>query len=332
MIFGSDDASAVSFADQDSAGATKTPPKTAGPPLTAAEIEEYSRIKCYVCGENVPPEEVASHSKQCVLEPSPTLRLELDKWCIASVNMTANEQRDYIHMRRTEELARVEQIETRLKNRMTKLWWMSGKFGFIISSKWLREWRSFVGAGRPLSQTVNRPPGPVNNNDLFELDGSLRVWLREGVQNDYLVLDQPLWELYLQVYGGGPAILRYNTSGWTPTLNDHEAVFEGDWCDLRPDTGLGRVFDPYSGHGFDGEIREGFLWSCTGKGLLRSGSHYEGRVDRGLPDGQGREVRPDGSVLEGAFKAGSLHGFARSTDAQGRTTEGEWEHGVLMGI
>lgn len=304
----------------------------AGAPLTPNEIEEYSRIKCCVCGERVLPEDVGQHSRDCILEAAPNLRLELDKWCIASTQMTESEQRSFIHMRRTEELARVEQIEADIAKRMTKLWWMSGKFGFIVSSKWLREWRSFVGVGRPLSERVLRPPGPVNNNDLFELDGSLRVGLREGVQLDYQVLEQPLWEFYLQVYGGGPAILRYNTSGCLPTLNDEKAEFAGDWCDLRPDTGAGRVFDPYSGFGFDGEIRKGFLWSCRGKGLLRNGMHFEGHVRGGLPDGQGREVRPDGTVSEGIFRAGSLHGFGRTQDPQGRSTEGEWENGVLMGI
>jgi len=304
----------------------------AAPPLTEDEIEEYSRIKCYVCGERVLPEDVQSHSRQCTLAPAPNLRLELDKWCIASTSMTSEEQRSFVHMRRTEELSRVEQLETDISKRPTKLWWIGGKFGFVISAKWLREWRSFVGVGRPLSERVVRPPGPVNNNDLFELDGSLRVGLREGVQEDYRVLEQPLWELYMQVYGGGPAILRYNTSGWLPTLNDQQAMFEGDWCDLRPDTGQGRVFDPYSAFGFDGEIRKGFMWACTGKGLLRNGSHYEGRVERGLPHGQGREARPDGTILEGTFSAGELHGFGSWTDPQGRTKDGEWEHGVLAGI
>jgi len=304
----------------------------ASPPLTDEEIEEYSRIKCYVCGQYVLPEDVKQHGRECILEPAPNLRLELDKWCIAAGNMTVPEQRSFVQMRRTEELVRVEQIEQDRASRMTKLWWMGGKFGFIISSKWLREWRSFVGVGRPDSWTLERPPGPINNNDLFELDGSLRVGLREGVQLDYHVLEPPLWEQYLQVYGGGPAILRYNTSGWMPTLNDQQACFEGDWVDLRPETGQGKVFDPYSSFGFDGEIRQGFLWSCNGKGLLRNGYHYEGQVKSGLPDGQGREVRPDGTVLEGTFCAGNLHGFGRATDAKGCLSEGEWENGVLMGI
>jgi len=301
-------------------------------PLTEEEIEEYSRIKCCVCGERIQPEEVAEHSRRCVLEPAPNLRLQLDKWCIASASMTPSEQRAFLHMRRTEELARVETIESDLLKRMTQLWWMSGRFGYIISSKWLREWRSFVGVGRPSAQTIDRPPSPINNMDLFELDGSLRSGLREGVQHDYFILEQPMWDFFVQVYGGGPPILRYNASAVLPALSDQQAAFEGDWRDLRPDTGHGKVVDPYSGCGFDGEIRGGFMWTCTGKGLLRSGSHYEGRVVRGLPDGRGREVRPDGTVLEGSFHQGKLHGSGRVTDAQGHTETGEWEDGELSGI
>lgn len=303
-----------------------------GPPLTEEEIEEYSRIKCYVCGEQVFPKDIAAHSRACTLDAAPNLQLRLDKWCIAAATMTLHEQRAFVQMRRKEELSRVEELEESLIRRIAKLWWLSGQFGFVVNSKWLREWRSFVGVGRPLAETKDRPPGPINNSELFELDGSMRVGLREGVQLDYHVIEQPMWELYMQVYGGGPALIRYGTSGVLPTLSDQPVVFDGDWKDRRPDTGTGRVFDPYTCFGFDGEIRDGFLWSCTGKGLLRNGSHYEGRVVRGLPDGHGREVQPDGTVIEGSFKMGKLHGQGRKTDPQDQTEEGEWEDGQLCGI
>jgi len=310
----------------------ETSPVKLQPPLTEEEIEEYSRIKCCVCGERVHPEEVAEHSRLCVLEPSPNLRLQLDKWCIARAGMTTAEQRAFLHMRRTEELARVEDIEGELAKRMPQLWWMSGRFGFVISSRWLRTWRSFVGVGKPSAETRDRPPGPINNNDLHDIDGSLREGLREGVRLDYHVIEQPMWDFLAQVYGGGPPILRYNASGVLPALSDQPASFEGDWRDLRPDTGHGKVFDPYSSCGFDGEIRGGTLWSCTGKGLLQNGSHFEGRVVQGLPHGEGREVRPDGTILEGCFEEGKLHGLGRATDPLGRLVEGEWVRGVLAGI
>mmetsp|Transcript_114846 Transcript_114846/g.335912 ORF Transcript_114846/g.335912 Transcript_114846/m.335912 type:complete len:345 (-) Transcript_114846:105-1139(-) len=309
----------------------EAPSRAQQPPLTEEEIEEHSRIRCCVCGERVRPEEVAEHSRRCVLEPAPNLRLQLDKWCIASASMTPSEQRAFLHMRRTEELAQVEALEA-VARRPTQLWWMGGRFGYVMSSKWAREWRSFVGVGRPSAETKDRPPSPINNMDLFDLDGSLRAGLREGVQHDYHVIEPPMWDFFVQVYGGGPPILRYNASGVKPALSDQQASFEGEWRDLRPDTGHGRVFDPYKGCGFDGEIRGGFLWTCTGKGLLRNGSHFEGHVVAGLPDGRGREVKPSGAVLEGIFQQGKLHGFGRITDAQGHVEEGEWEEGVLSGI
>eukprot|EP00931_Biecheleriopsis_adriatica_P048611 TRINITY_DN28103_c0_g1_i1.p1 TRINITY_DN28103_c0_g1~~TRINITY_DN28103_c0_g1_i1.p1 ORF type:complete len:333 (+),score=75.38 TRINITY_DN28103_c0_g1_i1:82-1080(+) len=316
--------------DQDVNGPLKPDPAASG--LTEDEIEEYSRIKCCVCGMRVKAEEVAEHSRICVLEPAPNLQLQLDKWCIASANMTPAEQRTFLHMRRTEELAKVEEIETEIKGHMPKLWWMSGRFGYIISSKWLRTWRSFVGVGRPTAETNSRPPAPIINSDLFEIDGNLRKGLQEGLQHDYQILEQPMWDFFVQIYGGGPAILRYNTSGVLPALSDQQVSFEGKWLDFRPDTGHGRVFDPYSGRGFDGEIQDGILWNCTGKGLLQNGSHYEGQVVQGLPEGAGREVKPDGSVLEGNFRKGKLHGFGRILDAQGAVEEGEWEDGELQGI
>eukprot|EP00435_Cladocopium_sp_Y103_P054000 s848_g17.t1 len=300
--------------------------------LTAAEIEEYSRIKCCVCGERVKAEDVAEHSRRCVLEPAPNLRLQLDKWRIVSTSMTPSEQRAFLHMRRTEELAKVEEIEATLAQRMPQLWWMPGKFGYIISSKWLRSWRSFVGVGKPTAETKDRPPAPIINSDLFEIDGTLRATLQEGIQHDYQILEQAMWEFFLQIYGGGPTILRYNPSGVLPGISDPSVTFEGKWRESRPDTGNGKVFDPYSGRGFDGEIQDGFLWNCTGKGLLKNGSHYEGQVVNGMPEGSGREVRPDGTVIEGTFQNGKLHGLGRVIDAHGMAQEGEWEDGELQGI
>jgi len=308
------------------------PDRFAKLPLSDEEIAEYSRIKCCVCGGYVLPEEVAEHSKLCVLEPVANLQLQLDKWFIASANLTRDEQRQLVELRRTEELILLEDLEARLADRMPQLWWMGGRFGYLISSRWLREWRSFVGLGRPMGLTRDRPPSPINNLALFDLGGTLRAGLEEGLQRDYYVVDQPIWDMFVQVYGGGPAILRYSPQGTAPIASDQEAVFEGEWRDMRPDTGHGRVFDASTGFGFDGELQGGFLWNCVGKGLLQSGSHFEGVVVDGLPDGKGREVCPDGTVLEGDFAQGCLHGSGRVTDPHGGVEEGEWEYGELLGI
>merc|ERR1712232_606635 len=111
---------------------------------------------------------------------------------------------------------------------------MSGKFGYVVSSSWLRTWRSFVGVGAPSPETRDRPPGPINNNDLFDLEGSIRSGLMEGIKYDYQIMEQPMWDSFVQIYGGGPPILRYNASGTLPALIDPPATFEGQWRDMRP--------------------------------------------------------------------------------------------------
>lgn len=296
-------------------------------PLTEEEIAEWSQIRCAVCGQHVSPEAIAAHSLSCVLVP------QLDKWCNVSATMTAQEKKVFLQMRRREELAQVMDLEEKHSSLPAPLWWMPGKFGFVISSKWLSEWRNFVGGrSAAVPEGHDRPPGPINNQELLNSDGTLRCDLREGNEADYQTLEQPFWEFYSQVYGGGPQILRYSFAGLMPNGSEEVAVFEGDWRDSRPDTGIGRVFDSQSGNGFHGEIREGFLWTCTGRGLLGSGSHYEGRVVDGLPEGHGCEVGPDGTVTEGFFKRGLLHGRGFILDPRGNCAEGEWEDGVLVGI
>jgi hypothetical protein len=211
---------------------------------------------------------------------------------------------------------------------------MPGSFGCIVPSSWVRSWRSFVGVGRPMEATRDRPPGPLSTAELFELDGSVKLDLKEGLNEEhgYHVLEWPIYELYVQLYGGGPVILRYNNSGALPTLSDTPMTFVGDWKDRHPFTGEGCVFDPYSGAGFDGQLLEGFLHNGRGKGLLRSGSHYEGAVVDGLPDGRGREVNPDGTICEGVFKDGTLHGEGSIRQPGKPPLEGVWERGELCGI
>lgn len=56
-----------------------------------------------------------------------------------------------------------------------------------------------------------------------------------------------------RVVGSTPAL----RSAPEPRLTDPSVTFEGKWREGRPDSGCGRIFDPYSGRGFDGEIQEG---------------------------------------------------------------------------
>ena len=56
--------------------------------------------------------------------------------------------------------------------------------------------------GRPTLETRDRPPSPILNNELFEIDGSLRSGLKEGIQHDYQTLEQVMWEFFVQNLDG----------------------------------------------------------------------------------------------------------------------------------
>eukprot|EP00397_Hematodinium_sp_SG-2012_P037392 GEMP01040520.1.p1 GENE.GEMP01040520.1~~GEMP01040520.1.p1 ORF type:complete len:335 (+),score=65.83 GEMP01040520.1:73-1077(+) len=300
------------------------------PALTAKEIEEFSQIKCCVCDTFVVPDDIRRHSQNCVVPPAPNHLLQLDKWSIAAASMTDEEQRQFCQMRRKEERQKVEEIEQELL-RPTKLWWLPGAFAYIISSEWMRDWRAFVGVGHS-QRPRQRPPGPVNNSDLLGLEGNVRPNLKAGILNDYLVVEPPLWEFYLLVYSGGPPILRYNPNGQQPDITDVACEFVGEWKHRRPLGGEGKIFDPIAGLGFEGTIRNGYLHTGYGKGLLASGSHYEGHYKNGVPHGKGRDVLPDGTSYEGVFRNGKLHGFGCKRLPSRVIAEGNWVDGELCGI
>jgi len=302
------------------------------PPLTPEEIEEFSRIKCCVCDTFVAPEDITKHSKNCVVPPAPNHLLQLDKWSIAASAMTEEEQRHFLHLRRKEELSRIEEIEDTLKKPM-KLWWLPGTFGYIISSRWMKDWRAFVGVRHVDWRPRQRPPGPISNSDLLGLEGQIRKGLKRGLLHDYVVIEQPLWEFYYFLYSGGPPILRYNSNGQDVDLSDDPCEFDGDWKDRRPDDGKGRIFDSLTGQGFEGRIKDGYINDGFGKGILKTGSYYEGECHCGMPNGCGREVAPDGTIYEGQFLNGKLHGHGIKRNPDRTFTEdGEWVHGILCGI
>uniref|UniRef100_A0A0G4HAQ7 DUSP domain-containing protein n=1 Tax=Chromera velia CCMP2878 TaxID=1169474 RepID=A0A0G4HAQ7_9ALVE len=175
---------------------------------------------------------------------------------------------------------------------------------------------------RMLFRTEDRPPGPMRNSDLLDRHGRLRSNLREGLEGDFVVLPWSLWDFFSRRYGGGPCLIRFNADGRTPKVEDPECEFVGTWKECHPYTGEGRLWDPKSSLGFEGEIKNGYLWSCRGNGLLPSGDAFEGEVRNGLPQGTGRLTRPDGSALIGHFFDGKLDGWGVAVSACGEVREG----------
>ncbi|KAF0691633.1 Aste57867_17163 [Aphanomyces stellatus] len=78
-----------------------------------------------------------------------------------------------------------------------------GETWYAISSMWLERWLVFVA---DLKHTSADAPGPITNDVLFESPTSLNLRETLHVKQDYRLLDEASWKLYLTWYGGGPAI------------------------------------------------------------------------------------------------------------------------------
>lgn len=83
-----------------------------------------------------------------------------------------------------------------------------GKY-YLIHTGWFNKWKEFVlSKNSGGTQTVVLPPGPITNHLLFE-DNQLKV-IKSGLRavNDYRGLNGEVWNAYVDIYGGGPMILR----------------------------------------------------------------------------------------------------------------------------
>ena len=70
---------------------------------------------------------------------------------------------------------------------------MFGSTWFVVSEKWLQSWRMFI------SGQTAFPPGPIDNSGI---DMS-----RCKPVVDYRCVNQDVWSLYKEIYGGGPEII-----------------------------------------------------------------------------------------------------------------------------
>ena len=302
--------------------------------LTPDEIEACSRIKCSICNEHVSFEDLQAHSEICVAPPPAHCMLVTDKWAHTSEALSKTQLDKFLQMRREEEKKRVAAIE-REKTGQRQGWWIPGRFFYVISSSWLREWRQFIDGN------LERPPGPIYNGGLFSVDGKELVsTLKEGIDSgDYYFLQPELWTFFIQNYGGGPSILRY-VSKWDRELARNRKIlnisksieFYGDFKSSVPFSGKGCIWDHENDVGFEGELLEGYLHNGFGKGLLPDGSFFEGKVVQGLPEGEGRLVMASGEEYFGCFVRGKLEGSATLITVHGDKIEGNFEDGQLCGI
>ena len=105
------------------------------------------------------------------------------------------------------------ELDEILRNDSTVFDGNSGKW-FVVSTKWVVKWVSYISGGGSEER-----PHFIDNETLFESDlTELRPGLR--IQKDYRIVNEAVWTLYYNWYGGGPAIWItgengiQNTSKW----------------------------------------------------------------------------------------------------------------------
>ncbi|OMJ95708.1 hypothetical protein SteCoe_770 [Stentor coeruleus] len=89
---------------------------------------------------------------------------------------------------------------------------------YLINADWVYNWKSFVfnkpsRPGMNIGEVGVYPPGPINNSALLKENGELRPKLKPAVH--YRAVNKKVWEAYVLIYSGGPAIIR-------KTLNIYE--------------------------------------------------------------------------------------------------------------
>lgn len=104
----------------------------------------------------------------------------------------------------------------------------SGEHWYLISSEWLLHWGQFK-AGEAL------PPGPICN-DLLLIPGGGNVAEQEPRPNlvrgtHYRGVNKRVWDYFVRIYGGGPAIIRKNINIYGPAPSVDSASTEGTIAD-----------------------------------------------------------------------------------------------------
>ena len=66
--------------------------------------------------------------------------------------------------------------------------------------------------------------------------------------------------------------------------------------------------------------------------ILENNSTYSGHVKDGMPEGNGKEFRKDGSLYSGIFSHGKWHGFGTITNENLDSYSGEFLDGCICGI
>ena len=70
---------------------------------------------------------------------------------------------------------------------------------YLINSHWYHQWSDFVGLKKHFENSSQQHPGPIDNKELLETDGSLKIGII--LDNDYYLVNENLWNCLKTCYG-----------------------------------------------------------------------------------------------------------------------------------
>lgn len=100
------------------------------------------------------------------------------------------------------------------------------KCKYIVDYEWFNHWQMFVtnqksGVNRTYKSKIEGvgvlDPGPIDNRNLFDQNGQIRDKL--VLEQDYTVLEEPVWDFLWKHYGGGPIIRRKDYSIYSEAID-----------------------------------------------------------------------------------------------------------------
>jgi hypothetical protein len=120
-----------------------------------------------------------------------------------------------------------------------------GEEYYLINSLWLTSWANF--AAPPVDVTAGAPApappaafyDPIDNNPLIDVNNEYALRRNAKFKKEYRAISKAVWDFLFSLYGGGPVLLFYVPSGFSP-----EAYKTGAWMKSTNITSIVKVLYP----------------------------------------------------------------------------------------
>ena len=127
--------------------------------------------------------------------------------------LTHQLRRDFSHTpTREEEQAAYRQQYTEFSN--TPL--VANQLFYIVARSWWSAWVQYIHSGAQSGFMHAKKPGRIDNSRLVEADGNRLRW--DLSEKEYVIINELLWNMLYEWYGGGPVVSRRVVRSLNKTL------------------------------------------------------------------------------------------------------------------